>query len=147
MEGVLSFGLFIVLCIGFLLTITASVIFWQRLKSENSKELLVYLEQLKEGQQKLSGTVEIVSNNQNTSNAHLIGHMEARLSEVQKQIFDSLNGSAIKTAQSLGALQERLVAIDKAQDNLEKLSGNVLSLQDILSNKQTRGAFGEIQLK
>ena len=146
MEGVLSFGLFIVLCIGFLLTITASVIFWQRLKSENSKELLVYLEQLKEGQQKLSGTVEIVSNNQNTSNAHLIGHMEARLSEVQKQIFDSLNGSAIKTAQSLGALQERLVAIDKAQDNLEKLSGNVLSLQDILSNKQTRGAFGEIQL-
>ena len=77
MEGVLSFGLFIVLCIGFLLTITASVIFWQRLKSENSKELLVYLEQLKEGQQKLSGTVEIVSNNQNTSNANLIGHMEA----------------------------------------------------------------------
>ena len=146
MEGVLSLELFIVLCIGFLLTIMASFIFWQRLKSEKSKELLVYLEQLKEGQQKLSSTVEIVSNNQNTSNAHLIGHMEARLSEVQKQIFDSLNGSAIKTAQSLGALQERLVAIDKAQDNLEKLSGNVLSLQDILSNKQTRGAFGEIQL-
>jgi DNA recombination protein RmuC len=36
--------------------------------------------------------------------------------------------------------------IDKAQANIEKLSGNVLSLQDILSNKQTRGAFGEIQL-
>ena len=37
-------------------------------------------------------------------------------------------------------------AIDRAQANIEKLSGNVLSLQDILSNKQTRGAFGEIQL-
>lgn len=36
--------------------------------------------------------------------------------------------------------------IDKAQDNITKLSGDVLSLQDILSNKQTRGAFGEIQL-
>ena len=39
-----------------------------------------------------------------------------------------------------------LAAIDKAQANIEKLSGNVLGLQDILSNKQTRGAFGEIQL-
>jgi DNA recombination protein RmuC len=46
----------------------------------------------------------------------------------------------------LGELQTRLETIDKAQANIEKLSGNVLSLQDILSNKQTRGAFGEIQL-
>jgi DNA recombination protein RmuC len=46
----------------------------------------------------------------------------------------------------LGELQERLKTIDKAQDNITKLSGDVLSLQDILSNKQTRGAFGEIQL-
>jgi DNA recombination protein RmuC len=43
-------------------------------------------------------------------------------------------------------LHQRLETIDKAQANIEKLSGNVLSLQDILSNKQTRGAFGEIQL-
>ena len=43
-------------------------------------------------------------------------------------------------------MQQRLTAIDKAQDNITKLSGDVLSLQDILSNKQTRGAFGEIQL-
>ncbi len=46
----------------------------------------------------------------------------------------------------MGELQQRLETIDKAQANIEKLSGNVLSLQDILSNKQTRGAFGEIQL-
>lgn len=43
-------------------------------------------------------------------------------------------------------MQERLSVIDKAQTNIEKLSGDVLSLQDILSNKQARGAFGEIQL-
>jgi DNA recombination protein RmuC len=59
---------------------------------------------------------------------------------------DSLQGSAQRTARGLGELQARLDAIDKAQANIEKLSGNVLSLQDILSNKQTRGAFGEIQL-
>ena len=43
-------------------------------------------------------------------------------------------------------MQQRLQSIDRAQENITKLSGDVLSLQDILSNKQTRGAFGEIQL-
>ncbi len=147
MESFSDNWVLVVLGIAFFFTAFVSISFW---KSPNlgkgNTELLAYLEQLKEGQHKLSGTVETLSNNQNASNSHLISHMEVRLSEVQKQIFDSLNGSATKTAKSLGALQERLVAIDKAQDNLEKLSGNVLSLQDILSNKQTRGAFGEIQL-
>ncbi len=104
-------------------------------------------ENLKEGQLKLAGIIENLVKNQNSGNANIVANMEGRLSEVQKQIFESLSGSATKTAESLGALQERLVAIDKAQANLEKLSGNVLGLQDILSNKQTRGVFGEIQLK
>jgi DNA recombination protein RmuC len=47
---------------------------------------------------------------------------------------------------ALGELQQKLEQIDRAQAKIEKLSGDVLSLQDILSNKQTRGAFGEIQL-
>ena len=42
---------------------------------------------------------------------------------------------------------ERLVVIDKAQKQLNSLSQNILSLQDILNNKQARGALGEIQLK
>ena len=71
----------------------------------------------------------------------------ARLSEVTKAMGDSLGQSAMRTARSLGDLQQRLETIDKAQVNIEKLSGNVLGLQDILSNKQTRGAFGEIQLR
>ena len=59
---------------------------------------------------------------------------------------ETLHGSAQRPQRSLTQLQERLASIDKAQDNITKLSGDVLSLQDILSNKQTRGAFGEIQL-
>ena len=72
--------------------------------------------------------------------------METRLAEVSARMTENLSGSATRTARSLGELQQRLETIDKAQANIEKLSGNVLSLQDILSNKQTRGAFGEIQL-
>jgi DNA recombination protein RmuC len=68
------------------------------------------------------------------------------LAELQGQMKETLLGSSEKTTKSLTQLQERLATIDKAQTNIEKLSGDVLSLQDILSNKQTRGAFGEIQL-
>ncbi|MCP9480839.1 DNA recombination protein RmuC [Shimia sp. CNT1-13L.2] len=68
------------------------------------------------------------------------------LNDMQAKMNESLMGNAKRTATSLTALQERLSTIDKAQENITKLSGDVLSLQDILSNKQTRGAFGEIQL-
>ena len=44
-------------------------------------------------------------------------------------------------------LSQRLAAVDRAQANIEKLSGDVLGLQDILTNNPARGAFGEIQLK
>ncbi len=68
------------------------------------------------------------------------------LAEMQERLTESLHGNSKRTVTSLTQLQERLAVIDKAQDNITKLSGDVLSLQDILSNKQTRGAFGEIQL-
>jgi DNA recombination protein RmuC len=69
------------------------------------------------------------------------------MTEMQERMKESLHGSSKQTTTSLTQLRERLAAIDKAQDNITKLSGDVLSLQDILSNKQTRGAFGEIQLR
>ena len=68
------------------------------------------------------------------------------LTDLQEKMNTSLMGNAKQTATSLTQLQERLATIDKAQENITKLSGDVLGLQDILSNKQTRGAFGEIQL-
>src|SRR6056297_1221389 len=101
---------------------------------------------LSQGQQQLAGGLNHVSEAQAAAQSHLLQLMEKRLSDVSGQMAENLQGSARRTAQSLGELQQRLQAIDKAQDNITKLSGDVLSLQDILSNKQTRGAFGEIQL-
>lgn len=98
------------------------------------------------GQQQLAGGLTHVSEAQSAAQANMLRMMELRLSEVSKGMQENLQGSATRTARSLGELQERLATIDKAQANIEKLSGDVLSLQDILSNKQTRGAFGEIQL-
>ncbi len=104
------------------------------------------VQSLSEGQQQLAGGLNHVSEAQASSQSHMLQLMEKRLSEVSGHMTENLHGSAQRTARSLGELQERLAAIDKAQENITKLSGDVLSLQDILSNKQTRGAFGEIQL-
>ena len=98
------------------------------------------------GQERLAGGLHHVSDVQTKSQNGMMQLMEQRLAQVQQQVTENLQGSARRTAHSLGELHQRLSAIDKAQDNITKLSGDVLSLQDILSNKQTRGAFGEIQL-
>jgi len=101
---------------------------------------------LGEGQERLAGGLHHVSEAQAQAQTSMLQLMEQRLALVQQQMNENLHGSARRTAQSLGDLQQRLSAIDKAQDNITKLSGDVLSLQGILSNKQTRGAYGEIQL-
>jgi DNA recombination protein RmuC len=102
---------------------------------------------LAEGQERLAGGLSHVSEAQAVSQTAMLQLMERRLAEVQAGMAEALSGTATRTARSLGELQQRLETIDRAQANIEKLSGNVLSLQDILSNKQTRGAFGEIQLR
>jgi DNA recombination protein RmuC len=101
---------------------------------------------LGEGQERLAGGLHHVSEAQAKQQTNMLQLVEKRLADVQLQMNENLQGSARRTAHSLGELQQRLTAIDKAQENITKLSGDVLSLQDILSNKQTRGAFGEIQL-
>lgn len=101
---------------------------------------------LSDGQQQLAGGLHHVSEAQAQAQVQTVQLMEQRLAQVTESMSEALQGSAMRTARSLGDLHARLEMIDKAQANIEKLSGNVLSLQDILSNKQTRGAFGEIQL-
>ena len=114
---------------------------------ENSKALQEVLKDLSANQQQIVGSIKVITDTQTTSQTAIIKHVESRLEEIQKSISSSLSGSSVKTAQTLGELQQRLQTIDKAQTNIEKLSGEVLGLQEILSNKQARGVFGEIQLK
>jgi DNA recombination protein RmuC len=101
---------------------------------------------LGQGQERLAGGLSHVSDMQARAQASMLEAMERRLEDVQKGMSETLHGTSTRTARSLGELQQKLEQIDRAQAKIEKLSGDVLSLQDILSNKQTRGAFGEIQL-
>ena len=70
-----------------------------------------------------------------------------RLEALEKRMGDSLTDSATKTAASIAGIGERLVVIDEAQKNISSLSGHVVGLQQILANKQARGAFGQAQME
>ena len=73
--------------------------------------------------------------------------LEERLGDFSKRVGDRLQDSATRSQTALTELRERLAVIDKAQKNITELSTQVVGLQDILDNKQARGAFGEIQLR
>ena len=77
----------------------------------------------------------------------VIKAVDERLQGFSKQVGERLNESSTKSQTALAELRERLAVIDKAQQNLTELSTQVVGLQDILANKQARGAFGEIQLR
>ena len=70
-----------------------------------------------------------------------------RLGALDQRLGESLKESGEKTAETLGGLQARLKAIDEAQKNLTDLSSQVVGLQQILANKQTRGAWGQGQME
>jgi len=147
-----------VIQIALLVALLVLVMLWLSLRASSRSAKLVEplalqlnvlgqrVQDLGAGQERLSGGLHHVSDAQTKSQNGMMQLLEQRLAQVQQQMTENLQGSSRRTAHSLGELQQRLMAIDKAQDNITKLSGDVLSLQDILSNKQTRGAFGEIQL-
>lgn len=73
--------------------------------------------------------------------------LEERLAEVSRRMGEGLQHTTEKTFAHMNSLHERLAVIDAAQKQITDLSTQIVSLQDILSNKQARGAFGEIQLQ
>ncbi len=70
-----------------------------------------------------------------------------RLDRMTHKVGTDLNDTARKTHESIAKLNERLAVIDTAQKNLTDLSSNMVGLQEILANKQARGAFGQMRME
>jgi DNA recombination protein RmuC len=66
---------------------------------------------------------------------------------LKHRLGESLTENATKTAETLGGIGARLSVIDEAHKNISALSGQVVSLQQVLSNKQSRGAYGQAQME
>ena len=91
----------------------------------------------------LSGVLQNFSAQAQGQQLNLQRTLDERLDQVSQRVGYGLNEQTQRTAQSLSQLHERLAVIDAAQSNMVALSGEMMSLKDILSNKQTRGAFGQ----
>jgi DNA recombination protein RmuC len=71
---------------------------------------------------------------------------DLRLKEINQQVEKRLTDGFEKTNETFTDVIKRLALIDVAQQKITELSTNVISLQEILNDKRSRGAFGEIQL-
>ena len=72
--------------------------------------------------------------------------MENRLDFMNTKVEERLSKGFEETTKTFGNVLERLSKIDEAQKKIEALSSNVVSLQDVLTDKKSRGIFGEVQL-
>ena len=71
---------------------------------------------------------------------------DERLQQISGQVEKRLTEGFEKTTATFSDILKRLALIDEAQKKITELSGNVVSLQEVLSDKRSRGAFGEVQL-
>jgi DNA recombination protein RmuC len=73
--------------------------------------------------------------------------VDTRLEEISGKVTERLDEGFKKTNDTFVRVMERLATIDKAQEKIDGLTSNVVSLQALLGDKRSRGAFGEVQLE
>ena len=73
--------------------------------------------------------------------------IEKRLLAINEQVNNRINQNFEKTNKTFTSVIERLSKIDEAQKKIDNLSSDIISLQSILTDKKTRGIYGEVNLK
>ena len=77
----------------------------------------------------------------------LTGKIDERLDQITGKVNERLDEGFKKTNETFVNVMQRLATIDEAQKKIESLTGSVVSLQELLGDKKSRGAFGEVQLE
>lgn len=88
-----------------------------------------------------------VSTNLNNDFEKLNDRIEHKLNMINDHVNERLDVNFEKTNKTFTSVLERLSKIDEAQKKIDGLSTDILSLQSILTDKKTRGIFGEVNLK
>lgn len=127
----------------FLLGALLAVLLAQR----NAGKLQTHLNDMNERQVQLQGRLSQFAEDTAQRDKMFRESLDNRLSQVSDRVGKSIVETQERNSASLKQLHERLALIDRAQKNIETLSGEVSGLQNLLSNKQARGAFGEKQMQ
>ena len=123
-----------------LLVIITIILIILLIKSFNKKDNTDMVERL--GRFEMSITKEM-----NTDFNNLNDKMEKRLDQINTKVNERLDQNFEKTNKTFTNVLERLSRIDEAQKKIETLSTDIVSLQSILTDKKSRGIFGEVNLK
>src|SRR5450432_2669155 len=95
----------------------------------------------------LNARLDAMGNWLQDSHTQLQHTVNTRLDAVSQNIGESMKTTTKNTTDHLQQLHARLAVIDSAQKNITDLASTVTSLQNVLTNKQSRGAFGQGQLE
>jgi DNA recombination protein RmuC len=101
------------------------------------------LTDLMRAQAEASGRMQTLAEILGTRQAELQQAVTERLDSVSHRLSERMQYSAETTNESLSQLNERLAVVDAAQARLAELSSHMVTLKDVLANKQARGAFGQ----
>jgi DNA recombination protein RmuC len=98
-------------------------------------------------QSEMQGRMQTIAEVFGTRQSDLVRGLSERMDGLGHKLGQSLTDNTRRTHDDLTRLAERLAVIDTAQKNITSLSSQVVELQKVLSNKQTRGAFGEARMQ
>ena len=112
-----------------------------------SREAEARLAEITRAQSEMQGRMATIAEVFGSRQNELNKAISERLDAMTGRIGHTMSEQTKSTHESLTKLQERLAVIDTAQNNIQSLAGQVVQLQQILSNKQTRGAFGQTRME
>ncbi len=111
--------------------------------NNRSLELERHLASLLQVQSEMTGRMQTMAEIFGARTSDLSKILTEKIDNAHQRMGQQLNENREKTEMSLAKLNERLAVIDKAQSTISEISSEIISLQTILSDKQTRGAFGQ----
>lgn len=118
------------------------------LRAELIEQLLTRLaEQGRAEQELLQGSLRTISGQLAERIEALTKSVDARLEQISGKVSERLDEGFKKTNETFVSVMARLATIDEAQKKIDGLTSNVISLQQLLGDKRSRGAFGEVQLE
>lgn len=128
------------------LIILLAVFFINRRQREIARQAVeaeARLSELLRAQSEMQGRLSAMAETLSARQSELNQAVSQRLDGMTHRIGATITEQTKSTHENLRQLQERLAVIDAAQNNIQTLAKDVVGLQAILSNKQTRGAFGQ----
>ncbi len=155
--GMLAIGVAIVLCVLILAAVlaarrtsrnrAAALVEAEAAASKHASEMEARFTELMSAQSEMQGRMATIAEVFGSRQSEINKSINERLDGMGQRLGNTINEQTKATHENLSKLQERLAVIDTAQNNIQALAKDVVGLQAILSNKQTRGAFGQARME